>query len=51
MLDIVGLGEDQMPQIFESYEVVGNKGKCSKLIRTKTWCKGVAGGGDQAVAQ
>ena len=50
MLDIVGLRLDQMPQIFESYEVVGKiKESVASLLELRPDVKGIAGGGDQAV--
>lgn len=51
MLEIVGLKEEQMPQIFESYEVVGNlKESVASLLELRPDVKVIAGGGDQAVA-
>lgn len=51
MLYIVGLTENQMPQIFESYEVVGElQESVAKELGLNSNVKIIAGGGDQAVA-
>ncbi len=51
MLEIADLREDQMPQIFESYQVVGNlKASVASLLELRPDVKVIAGGGDQAVA-
>lgn len=51
MLDIVGLREEQMPKIHESYEVVGNIDEAiADQLGLNHQLKVIAGGGDQAVA-
>lgn len=51
MLDIVGLKEDQMATIFESFEVVGTiRPSIASKLNLKESVKVIAGGGDQAVA-
>ena len=51
MLDIVGLSKDQMPKVFESYQVVGNlRDSVASVLGLNPKVKVVAGGGDQAVA-
>ncbi len=50
MLDIVGLNEDQVPTVYESYEHVGNVSEqAAKETGLNTSVKVIAGGGDQAV--
>lgn len=51
MLDIIGLKEEQVAKVFESYQVVGtlNKTAAEELGLPQT-VKVIAGGGDQAVA-
>ncbi len=51
MLDIIGLKEEQLAKVFESYEVVGTitKPAAGELGLPET-VKVIAGGGDQAVA-
>lgn len=51
MLDIVGLTEEQMPDVYESYDVVGNiKESVAEALNLNPNAKIIAGGGDQAVA-
>lgn len=51
MLDIVGIKEEQMAKIFESYEVVGTlTPNAAKELGLPESVKVIAGGGDQAVA-
>lgn len=51
MLDIVGLKEEQMATIFESYQVVGTiRPSIASKLNLKESVKVIAGGGDQAVA-
>ncbi|MGL5571578.1 MULTISPECIES: xylulokinase [Bacteria] len=50
MLDFFNVKEEQLPKLFESYEVVGNlKGNLKDKLSLKNDIKIVAGGGDQAV--
>lgn len=50
MLDFFNVKEEQLPKLFESYEVVGNlKGNLKDKLNLKNDIKIVAGGGDQAV--
>lgn len=51
MLDICGICESQMPQLFESYEVIGTvKSETAKLLGLPEGVKVVAGAGDNAAA-
>ena len=51
MLDICGVKEDQMPQLFESYEVIGTvKPEVSALLGLPDDVRVVAGAGDNAAA-
>ena len=51
MLDIIGLKEEQLAKIYESYEVVGTlKEDIAGELGFPVSCKVIAGGGDQAVA-
>lgn len=51
MLEIIGLKEEQLAKIYESYEVVGTlKEDIAKELGFPVNCKVIAGGGDQAVA-
>lgn len=51
MLDICGLKLEQMPRIYESYQVVGTITKeIASLLGLPERVKVIAGGGDQAVA-
>jgi xylulokinase len=51
MLDIIGLKEEQLAKVFESYEVVGTlKKDIAKELGLPESVKVIAGGGDQAVA-
>lgn len=51
MLDICGISEEQVPQIFESYEVVGTlKGDIARMLGLSENVKIVAGAGDNAAA-
>lgn len=51
MLDIVGLKEEQMAKVYESFEVTGTlKAGVAKELGLPSDCKVIAGGGDQAVA-
>ena len=50
MLDFFNVKEEQLPNLFESYEVVGTlKGNLKDKLNLKNDIKIVAGGGDQAV--
>ena len=51
MLDICGITEEQMPKLFESYEVVGTlKPELAEELGISASCKIVAGAGDNAAA-
>lgn len=51
MLDICGITQDQVPQIFESYEVVGTlKPEIAQKLGLSSEVKIVAGAGDNAAA-
>lgn len=51
MLDICGITEEQMPKLFESYEVVGTlKPELAEELGIPATCKIVAGAGDNAAA-
>ncbi|MDF2589353.1 MAG: hypothetical protein K0S41_3194 [Anaerocolumna sp.] len=51
MLDIIGLKEEQLAHVYESFEVVGNlKAEVAKELGLSENVKVIAGGGDQAVA-
>lgn len=51
MLDVCGINEKQMPQLFESYEVVGNlKTDIADILGLSADVKVVAGAGDNAGA-
>jgi xylulokinase len=51
MLDIIGLKEEQLAKVYESYEVVGTlKNDVAKELGLPETVKVIAGGGDQAVA-
>ncbi len=51
MLDICGISEQQMPKLFESYEVVGNlKSEIAALLGFPESVKVCAGAGDNAAA-
>lgn len=51
MLDIVGLQEEQMAKVYESFEITGTiKEELAKELGFPLDCKIIAGGGDQAVA-
>lgn len=51
MLSIVGLSEEQLAKVYESYEVVGTlKEEIAKELGLSSNVKVIAGGGDQAVA-
>lgn len=51
MLDIIGLKEEQLAKVYESYEVVGTlKKDIAKELGLPESVKVIAGGGDQAVA-
>lgn len=51
MLDICGITEEQMPKLFESYEVVGTlKPELAEELGIPASCKIVAGAGDNAAA-
>lgn len=51
MLSIVGLKEEQMAKVYESYEITGTlKEDIAKELGLPFDCKIIAGGGDQAVA-
>lgn len=50
MLDIVGITENQLPKLFESYEIIGNiKSELSEEFEIFNEVKIIIGGGDQAV--
>jgi xylulokinase len=50
MLDILEITEKQLPQLFESYQVIGNVSlNFAKLTGMSTKTKIIIGGGDQAV--
>lgn len=51
MLDICGIREEQLPKLYESYEVVGNlKPEIAEELRLGTDVKVIAGAGDNAAA-
>ena len=51
MLDICGITKEQVPQIFESYDVVGNlKPEIARMLGLSENVKIVAGAGDNAAA-
>lgn len=51
MLEVLGISENQLPKLFESYEVVGNiKSDLADELGLSNDVKIVIGGGDQAVA-
>lgn len=51
LLEIVGLNEEQMPEIYESCEVVGSlRDSVASKLGLSSDVKIIAGGGDQAVA-
>lgn len=51
MLDICGITENQMPKLFESYEVIGTvKPEIASLLGLPAGVKVVAGAGDNAAA-
>ena len=51
MMDVCGVTEDQMPALFESYEVIGNvKPEVAALLGLPEDVKVVAGAGDNAAA-
>lgn len=51
MLSICGVTQEQMPKLFESYDVVGTlKPEVAKELGLSTQCKVVAGAGDNAAA-
>ena len=51
MLDVCGVTEEQMPRLFESFEVIGNiQGFVSGSLGLPRDCKVVAGAGDNAAA-
>ena len=51
MLDICGIREEQLPKLYESYEVVGNlKPEIAKELGLGTDVKVIAGAGDNAAA-
>lgn len=51
MLDICSVREDQMPKLFESFEVVGTlKSDIAEQLGLDSTCKIVAGAGDNAAA-
>jgi xylulokinase len=51
MLDICGISEEQMPKLFESYEVTGTlRGFVSGSLGLPRDCRVVAGAGDNAAA-
>lgn len=50
MLDVLKVSRDQLPKIYDSYEVIGTvTPKMSKLTNLPTSCKVVIGGGEQAL--
>jgi xylulokinase len=50
MLKILKINQNQLPKLFESYQVVGNVSKkFAKLTGMSTNTKVIIGGGDQAV--
>lgn len=50
ILDILGVTEDQLPKVYNSYEVIGTvKEEFKELCGLEPTCKVVIGGGDQAV--
>ncbi len=50
LLDIIGITEDVLPKLYESYDVIGNiTDGVSKLTGLSTSTKVIIGGGDQAV--
>ncbi len=50
LLDIVGITEDMLPKLYESYDVIGTiTEEISKLTGLSTSTKVIIGGGDQAV--
>jgi xylulokinase len=50
MLNILGIKENQLPKLFESYQVIGNvSASFAKLTGMSTSTKVIIGGGDQAV--
>ena len=51
MLDICGIREDQMPKLFESYEVTGTlKKEVAQELGFSEECRVIAGAGDNAAA-
>jgi xylulokinase len=51
MLDICGITEEQLPKLYESYEVVGKlKPEIAKVLGFSTDVKVIAGAGDNAAA-
>ena len=51
MIEICGISEEQLPKLFESYEVVGTlKGKIASELGLSEQVKVVAGAGDNAAA-
>ena len=51
MLDICGIREEQLPKLYESYEVVGNlKPEIAEELGLGTDVKVIAGAGDNAAA-
>ena len=51
MLDICGITEEQLPKLYESYEVVGNlKADLAERLGLSTQVKVIAGAGDNAAA-
>ncbi|MBR6208673.1 MAG: xylulokinase [Oscillospiraceae bacterium] len=51
MLDVCGVSESQMPQLFESYEVIGTlRPEISAALGLSTDVKVIAGAGDNAAA-
>lgn len=50
ILDILGIKEEQLPKIYNSYEVIGTvKEEYKEICGLSSNCKVVIGGGDQAV--
>ncbi|GHU48434.1 hypothetical protein FACS1894218_5310 [Bacilli bacterium] len=50
MLKILGVRKQQLPRVYESYEVIGNiSEEFAKLTGMSTRTKVIIGGGDQAV--